>query len=56
MTVSLTWWLKFPEVAVIEAVYVPAGVPFDAVDGGGVDDELPPPQPGIRKTKAISGR
>lgn len=55
MTVSVTRWLKLAEVAVIDAAYVPAGVPFDAVEGGGVDDEFPPPQPSIRKTKTISG-
>ena len=33
-------WLKLPEVAVIVAVYVPAGVPDVVCEG-----ELPPPQP-----------
>ena len=44
------WELKLLEVAVVEAVKVAAGVPFDAVEGGVVDDNFPP-RPDMRKTK-----
>jgi hypothetical protein len=51
MTVSVTWWLILPEVALIVVVYVPAGVPLEPLEGG-VEDE--PPQPTIpRKAKTI---